>query len=135
MNPSGLRITAAVRTGRQRRAAFGVACLLWGAGCGQEGGEEADEAPAAGGADAAPAGTGGAPPAAPDAVGGSSPAVLVATGGAEAAEGLAEGGAATCAATHAQTTLRPVLDVDDPDAVVEWLVQNGERFDYSFDIR
>jgi len=108
MNPSGLRITAAVRTGRQRRAAFGVACLLWGAGCGQEGGEEADEAPAAGGADAAPAGTGGAPPAAPDAVGGSSPAVLVATGGAEAAEGLEEGGVANCAATHAQTTLRPV---------------------------
>ena len=34
-----------------------------------------------------------------------------------------------------QTTLRPVLDLDDPDAVVEWLVQNGERFDYSFDIR
>ena len=31
--------------------------------------------------------------------------------------------------------LRPVLDLDDPDAVVEWLVQNGERFDYSFDIR
>jgi molybdopterin-guanine dinucleotide biosynthesis protein B len=34
-----------------------------------------------------------------------------------------------------QATLRPVLDLDDPDAVVEWLVQNGERFDYSFDIR
>ncbi len=34
-----------------------------------------------------------------------------------------------------QTTLRPVLDLDDPDALVEWLVQNGERFDYSFDIR
>ena len=34
-----------------------------------------------------------------------------------------------------QTTLRPVLDLDDPDALVEWLVQHGQRFDYSFDIR
>ena len=34
-----------------------------------------------------------------------------------------------------QSTLRPVLDLDNPDALVEWLVQNGDRFDYSFDIR
>jgi len=108
MNPSGLRITAGVTTGWQRRAALGLVCLLWGAGCGQEDGEEADEAPAAGGADAAPTGTGGAPPASSGAIGGSSTSVLLATGGAEATPDLAEGGAATCAATHAQATLRPV---------------------------
>lgn len=27
-------------------------------------------------------------------------------------------------------TLRPVLDLDDPDAVAAWLVENGDRFDY-----
>lgn len=29
-----------------------------------------------------------------------------------------------------QATLRPVLDLDDPDAVAQWLVDNGDRFDY-----
>jgi molybdopterin-guanine dinucleotide biosynthesis protein B len=29
-----------------------------------------------------------------------------------------------------QATLRPVLDLNDPDAVAEWLVENGHRFDY-----
>lgn len=29
-----------------------------------------------------------------------------------------------------QDTLRPRLDLDDPDAVVAWLVDNGDRFDY-----
>ncbi|MES2633951.1 MAG: molybdopterin-guanine dinucleotide biosynthesis protein B [Pseudomonadota bacterium] len=29
-----------------------------------------------------------------------------------------------------QTTLRPVLDLNDPDSVAQWLVDNGERFDY-----
>ena len=33
-----------------------------------------------------------------------------------------------------EATLRPVLDLDSPDAVAEWLVQNGERFAYSFDM-
>lgn len=27
-------------------------------------------------------------------------------------------------------TLRPVLDLDAPDAVAQWLVDNGDRFDY-----
>lgn len=27
-------------------------------------------------------------------------------------------------------TLRPVLDIDDADAVAQWLVDNGERFEY-----
>jgi molybdopterin-guanine dinucleotide biosynthesis protein B len=27
-------------------------------------------------------------------------------------------------------TLRPVLDLNDPDAVAQWLVENGDRFDY-----
>ena len=27
-------------------------------------------------------------------------------------------------------TLRPVLDLNDPDAVAQWLVDNGHRFDY-----
>lgn len=27
-------------------------------------------------------------------------------------------------------TMRPVLDLDDPDAVAAWLVENGDRFDY-----
>ena len=29
-----------------------------------------------------------------------------------------------------QATLRPVLDLNDADAVAQWLVDNGERFDY-----
>ncbi len=29
-----------------------------------------------------------------------------------------------------QPTLRPVLDLNDPDAVAQWLTDNGERFDY-----
>lgn len=29
-----------------------------------------------------------------------------------------------------EETLRPVLDLNDPDAVAEWLVENGDRFDY-----
>ena len=29
-----------------------------------------------------------------------------------------------------QATLRPVLDLNDPDSVAHWLVDNGHRFDY-----
>jgi molybdopterin-guanine dinucleotide biosynthesis protein B len=29
-----------------------------------------------------------------------------------------------------QATLRPVLDLNDPDGVAQWLVENGHRFDY-----
>jgi molybdopterin-guanine dinucleotide biosynthesis protein B len=29
-----------------------------------------------------------------------------------------------------ETTLRPVLDLNDPDAIAQWLVENGDRFDY-----
>jgi molybdopterin-guanine dinucleotide biosynthesis protein B len=29
-----------------------------------------------------------------------------------------------------EPTLRPVLDLNDPDAVAQWLEDNGERFDY-----
>ena len=29
-----------------------------------------------------------------------------------------------------QETLRPVLDLNQPDAIAQWLVENGERFDY-----
>jgi molybdopterin-guanine dinucleotide biosynthesis protein B len=29
-----------------------------------------------------------------------------------------------------EATLRPVLDLNDPDGVAQWLVDNGERFDY-----
>jgi molybdopterin-guanine dinucleotide biosynthesis adapter protein len=29
-----------------------------------------------------------------------------------------------------QETLRPVLDLNDPDAIAQWLVDNGDRFDY-----
>ena len=29
-----------------------------------------------------------------------------------------------------ETTLRPVLDLNDPEAVARWLVDNGDRFDY-----
>lgn len=29
-----------------------------------------------------------------------------------------------------EDTLRPCLDLDDPDAVATWLVDNGDRFDY-----
>lgn len=29
-----------------------------------------------------------------------------------------------------QATLRPVLDLNDPDAIAEWLIDNGHRFEY-----
>jgi molybdopterin-guanine dinucleotide biosynthesis adapter protein len=29
-----------------------------------------------------------------------------------------------------EATLRPVLDLNQPDAVAQWLVDNGDRFDY-----
>lgn len=29
-----------------------------------------------------------------------------------------------------EPTLRPVLDLNDPDALAQWLVENGDRFDY-----
>jgi molybdopterin-guanine dinucleotide biosynthesis protein B len=29
-----------------------------------------------------------------------------------------------------EPTLRPVLDLNDPDAIAGWLVENGHRFDY-----
>ena len=29
-----------------------------------------------------------------------------------------------------EATLRPVLDLDDPDAIAQWLVENGDRFEY-----
>ncbi|HZY19349.1 MAG TPA: molybdopterin-guanine dinucleotide biosynthesis protein B [Ramlibacter sp.] len=29
-----------------------------------------------------------------------------------------------------QATLRPVLDLNDPDALAQWLVDNGDRFEY-----
>ena len=29
-----------------------------------------------------------------------------------------------------EPTLRPVLDLNDPDAIAQWLVENGDRFDY-----
>ena len=29
-----------------------------------------------------------------------------------------------------QSTLRPVLDLNDPDAIAQWLVDNGDRFEY-----
>jgi molybdopterin-guanine dinucleotide biosynthesis protein B len=32
-----------------------------------------------------------------------------------------------------QATLRPVLDLNDPDAVAQWLVDNGHRFEYDAD--
>jgi molybdopterin-guanine dinucleotide biosynthesis protein B len=31
------------------------------------------------------------------------------------------------------TTQLPVLDLNDPDAVVDWLVSQGSRFDYDFE--
>ncbi len=30
-----------------------------------------------------------------------------------------------------EPTLRPVLDLNDPDAMAAWLIDNGQRFDYS----
>ncbi|MDF2464307.1 MAG: mobB [Ramlibacter sp.] len=30
-----------------------------------------------------------------------------------------------------ESTLRPVLDLDNADAVAQWLVDNGDRFDYN----
>ncbi|MEO7391241.1 MAG: molybdopterin-guanine dinucleotide biosynthesis protein B [Ramlibacter sp.] len=32
-----------------------------------------------------------------------------------------------------QSTLRPVLDLNNPDAVAQWLVDNQDRFDYLFE--
>ena len=32
--------------------------------------------------------------------------------------------------TLPEATLRPVLDLNDPDAVAQWLIDNGHRFDY-----
>ncbi len=32
-------------------------------------------------------------------------------------------------------TMRPVLDIDDPEAVVDYLIASQERFHYSFEIR
>ena len=29
-----------------------------------------------------------------------------------------------------QSTLRPVLDLNDPDGIAQWLVDNGDRFEY-----
>jgi molybdopterin-guanine dinucleotide biosynthesis protein B len=29
-----------------------------------------------------------------------------------------------------EPTLRPVLDLNDPDALAQWLVENGDRFEY-----
>ena len=29
-----------------------------------------------------------------------------------------------------EATLRPVLDLNDADAVAQWLVDNGDRFEY-----
>jgi len=29
-----------------------------------------------------------------------------------------------------EPTLRPVLDIDDPEAMAQWLADNGDRFDY-----
>jgi molybdopterin-guanine dinucleotide biosynthesis protein B len=29
-----------------------------------------------------------------------------------------------------EPTARPVLDLNDPDSVAEWLVDNGDRFEY-----
>ena len=37
---------------------------------------------------------------------------------------------ATDQPTLPQETLRPVLDLNDPEAVVRWLTENGDRFDY-----
>jgi molybdopterin-guanine dinucleotide biosynthesis adapter protein len=33
-----------------------------------------------------------------------------------------------------QATLRPVLDLNDPDAVAQWLADNGDRFEYRPDM-
>jgi len=33
-----------------------------------------------------------------------------------------------------EPTLRPVLDLNDPDAVAQWLTDNGDRFDYNADM-
>ncbi len=33
-----------------------------------------------------------------------------------------------------EATLRPVLDLNDADALAQWLVDNGDRFDYNPDI-
>ena len=33
-----------------------------------------------------------------------------------------------------QPTLRPVLDLNDPEAVADWLVSNQARFDYRAEV-
>ena len=33
-----------------------------------------------------------------------------------------------------QPTLRPVLDLNDPDGIARWLTENGDRFDYNPEI-
>jgi molybdopterin-guanine dinucleotide biosynthesis protein B len=33
-----------------------------------------------------------------------------------------------------EPTLRPLLDLNDPDAVAQWLVENGDRFEYQPDM-
>lgn len=33
-----------------------------------------------------------------------------------------------------QPTQRPVLDLNDPDAIATWLVENGERFEYNAEL-
>jgi len=38
--------------------------------------------------------------------------------------------ATNSAASLPVATMRPVLDLDDADAVAQWLVDNGDRFDY-----
>ena len=38
------------------------------------------------------------------------------------------------AAQLPETTLRPVLDLNDPDAVAQWLVENQDRFAYNADL-
>lgn len=38
--------------------------------------------------------------------------------------------ATDAAANLPETTLRPVLDINDHDAVAQWLIDHGDRFDY-----
>jgi molybdopterin-guanine dinucleotide biosynthesis protein B len=33
-----------------------------------------------------------------------------------------------------QPTLRPVLDLNDPEAIAQWLVSNQARFDYRSEV-
>jgi molybdopterin-guanine dinucleotide biosynthesis protein B len=39
--------------------------------------------------------------------------------------------ATNSAGSMPQSTLRPVLDLDNPDTVAQWLVDNGDRFEYN----